>query len=153
MVILRIVIVFCALVASGCVVPFPSWTEVAPALSGTVTDATSGQTLSSVTVTHKFDEEIHRKVYTNQNGRFTLGELQQFHWGYLFGVALNYPLPYWKVFPGMAVETDLYATCPGYRPYHRKMEFRQWTEQDGKPMPIPDLTQVEIQLVPKGGGS
>ena len=71
----------------------------------------------------------------------------------MFGIALNYPLPYWKVLPGTPVSTELSVLYPGYEPYRSQMEFSQRKEQDGEYVSIPDVTEVDIQLVPMQDGS
>ena len=79
MFIFRGLLVSALLVASGCFVPIPSSTEIAPALSGTVTDAASGQPLRRVMVTHRFDDQIVREACTDDRGRFAVDRLEQRH--------------------------------------------------------------------------
>ena len=66
----------------------------------------------------------------------------------MLGVALNYPLPYWKVMPGQPVQTDLHAAHPGYRPCHRRLEFGRSRPSDDAPTPEPDMAELHLQLAP-----
>lgn len=97
-------VLFAALSLTGCVIPVPSVSTIATRCEGRVVDARSAAPIPNAVVkiehTRRVFLEGHpppvtqtRTVQTDPEGRFKLPPTRQYHWGYLFGVALNYPLP------------------------------------------------------------
>lgn len=80
-------------ILTGCVLPIPNRTVDAYGVKGTIIDAGTCASIEGARITN-----IH---YTNltsisaSDGTFTLRPRYQWHAGYLFGVALSYPIwPY-----------------------------------------------------------
>lgn len=138
------------LALNGCVVPWPSRTPIAPAVRGHVTDAHTGVAVVGAVVEHRFDDQIRRTSTTRDDGTFAVKGLSQQHWGYFFGVALNYPLPYWRVVPGQRVTTEVRVTHPDYMSHVTSLQFgRGGGEPDDKEVtPLLDHRDLLIQIVP-----
>lgn len=135
---------------AGCIV-YPHSTQIAPAINGRVTDITTGQIIADAQIIHQLDEDITRKVHTNNAGRFVVEALKQYHWGYQVGIALNHSLPHAKGEYGTK-PTDLYVSSPGYMLYHAKFLPRANMHESHQLSNLnlldnPDT--LEIQLVPE----
>jgi hypothetical protein len=111
------------LLCSGCVLPIPSRTTVRQGLSGRVVDSRSikpiaGASISVQYVTHNCSAGTQTAT-TDSFGRFRIPGDHQYHWGYLIGIALNYPLPY----PRRLGEPDLPASLTISHPRYQLLEY------------------------------
>ena len=138
-----------ALACGGCVFPCPSTTRIAPAIEGCIIDAHTRAPVPGALVEHRYDDQIGRRATTDDDGRFRIGPLDQFHWGYLVGIALNYPVPYWKVFPATPAETRLIVTHPDYQSHERALRFNAPAADPNQSSP-PDPMDRPIPLTPRG---
>jgi len=146
---------------SGCVIPFPSVSTIATGCYGTVVNARSAAPVPNavVKISHTsrvFSEAILppvtqvKTVQTGNDGQFRLPATRQYHWGYLFGVALNYRLPYPKRFGGPDRVLKAEATHPDFRSGVWKASLKKI----GCNTIEPELAdRIVIELVPKPSNS
>jgi len=110
----------------ACVIPIPSVSTVTEGCEGRVVNAQSAAPVSNAVVkvfhTRRVFSDRHplqltqaRTIRTDASGRFKLAPTRQYHWGYLFGVALNYPLPYPKRLGGPDRPFKVEITHPGFQ--------------------------------------
>jgi hypothetical protein len=79
-------IVATALSSAGCyVVPGYSVTELTPAIHGRVFDKVTQAPVPSAAVKLHFDGEVRQVAMTDEDGRFQIEPLRQWHWGTLHG--------------------------------------------------------------------
>ena len=111
-----------ALLCGGCVLPIPSRTTVRQGLSGRVVDSQTTKGVAGASVSSEFVSHGRRAgsltATTDSAGRFRVPGDYRYHWGYLIGVALNYPLPY----PGPGSPT-LPASVVISHPDYRLLEY------------------------------
>jgi hypothetical protein len=87
-------------------------------LSGRVVDArtikgVSGANVSAQFVAHGVSEGSLTAT-TDASGRFHIPGDYQYHWGYLIGIALNYPLPHPRL-GGPSLPASVVISHPDYR--------------------------------------
>jgi hypothetical protein len=112
-----------AVSVGGCVIPFPHIKQTSGPVEGVVVDGVTGEPLQGATVCVAYPDGGTREALTDTAGRFRFGSKHRFHWGYVFGVALNYSLPYdcgWHDFNYVVVEAD------GYRPVAFSPSSEPW---------------------------
>ena len=106
------------LLCGGCVLPIPSRTTVRQGLSGRVVDSRTTKGIAGATVSSQFVTH-HRSggsltATTDSSGRFRIPGDYQYHWGYLIGIALNYPLPYPRL-GALDLPASVVISHPDYR--------------------------------------
>lgn len=92
---------------TGCILPVPHIKQTCGRTDGVVIDAVSHRPVHSAELVVRHPDGGEFKARTDDAGRFSFPAKHCFHWGYLFGVALNYSLPYdcgWFGHAGMTVE-------------------------------------------------
>ena len=102
-----------AAATSGCILPVPHVKRTCHPVAGTVLDGRTRVPVADAAVHICYPDGGQRTTRTGPAGRFRFPAKHRFHWGYLFGVALNYSLPYdcgWFDFTAVTVD------APGYRP-------------------------------------
>ena len=134
----------CLFTLGGCVIPFPSTTEIAPAIQGRVLESGSKRPVADALIEHLYDEQIRRQSKTDSDGKFTVKPLRQHHWGYLFLVALNHQLPHPKLFSGEPVTTTLRVISLGYRNFETQLNLG-WQDKESETIPT-DPRNVEVRL-------
>jgi hypothetical protein len=82
------------LAGSGCVLPIPHFKQTCGPIEGAVFDAKTRRPLRSVCVSAHYPDGGELRTLTDETGRFCLPSKHRFHCGFMFGVALNYSLPY-----------------------------------------------------------
>ena len=108
-----ILLVFSCAALGGCVLPIPHVKKTCGTIEGALLDGDSLRPVEDAKVQAYYPDGGHREKRTDAAGRFDFGSKYRFHWGYLFGVALNYSLPYdigWWDFSVLTVD------APGYEP-------------------------------------
>jgi len=90
---LGIVILALVLVLNGCIIPYPHFKETCGPLCGYVATEDSNIPIENALVEAYYPDSGHRKTYTDSSGYFSFPQKNRFHWGILFGVALNHSLP------------------------------------------------------------
>lgn len=143
-------VLFAALSLTGCVIPFPSVSTIATGCDGRVVDARSAVPVPNAVVridhtTRVFPEGYPppvtqtKTVQADSEGRFKLPPTRQYHWGYLFGVALNYQLPYPKRFGGPDRPLKVEATHPGFRHANWNATLRKTGYKGIEPVPTESI--------------
>jgi len=98
---------------TGCVLPLPHIKHTCGTIDGTVIDEHSRQPIKDAEVKVSYPDGGQRKTQTDAAGRFHFPSKHRFHWGYVFGVALNYSLPNdcgWFAFSTVTIEAEGYES-------------------------------------------
>jgi hypothetical protein len=72
---------------------------IAYGIRGSVVDQNTSQPIEGVAIEAQMTQDTTRVHYSDAQGEFQIKPVYQYHWGFFFGVALSYSLPYWKQFP------------------------------------------------------
>ncbi|MFM2167774.1 MAG: hypothetical protein RIS79_2145 [Verrucomicrobiota bacterium] len=158
--VLRHTLLAVSLFLSGCVIPCPSVSTVATGCDGTVVDARSATPVPNAVVRISHTRRVFNEgqpppvtqvktVRTGNDGRFRLPPTRQYHWGYLFGVALNYRLPYPRRFtPDRPLKVE--ASHPDFQTSAWNASLRKIDFKAIEPVPADNFV---IKMSPKPSSS
>jgi len=153
---LHMPLLWISLALTGCVIPIPSVSTIATGCDGTVVDARSADPVPNAVVKISHTRRVFsggvsppitqvKTVRTGNDGRFRLPPTRQYHWGYLFGVALNYPLPYPKRFaPDRLLKVE--ASHPDFQTSVWNASLRKTGYKAIEPVPTDNFV---IKMSPK----
>lgn len=116
------------LFGSGCIIPFPHVKQTCSAIRGIVVDETTRQPIENASINIYYPDGGSRKTKTDPRGYFAFSTKYRFHWGVLFGVALNHSLPfdeYRNGFSSLVIEADGYIESYLYEEYAREEYVRR----------------------------
>lgn len=128
--------VFClsvvfVLFCSGCIIPFPHVKKTCSAIRGIVVDETTKQPIENASINIYYPDGGSRKTKTDPKGYFAFSTKYRFHWGVLFGVALNHSLPcdhYINGFSSLIINADGYEESCLYEEFVREEYARRYPE-------------------------
>jgi hypothetical protein len=109
-VVLLFVIVATAL-NSGCIIPFPHIKQTCGSIEGIIVDQETRSPIVNAHVKVLYPDGGTKEAKTDEDGMFYFSSKHRFHWAFVFGVALNYSLPYdlrWCDFQIIMIEADGY---------------------------------------------
>jgi len=122
--ILALVLLLMLFVSGGCIIPFPHVKKTCDPLCGNVVDSDANHPIKNATIEIRYPDGGCRKTNTNEYGSFYFSKKTRFHWGILFGVALNHSLPfdcYHEGFTFLKVDAEGYETLLVYPKYVRNV--------------------------------
>jgi hypothetical protein len=96
---------------SGCIIPCPHFKQTCSEIQGIVVDEQTKAPVSNASININYVDGGSRETKTDQKGYFLLSPKYRFHWGILFGVALNHSLPfdeYMGSFSEITIEAEGY---------------------------------------------
>ena len=96
---------------SGCVIPCPHIKQTCGPVNGMVMDDVEKTPIANARLSIAHPDGGKRTTKTDANGYFSFPAKYRFHWGILFGVALNHSLPFDGYAPGF---TSLDISAEGY---------------------------------------
>lgn len=124
---LVLLMVSITLFCSGCIIPYPHIKQTCGPVNGIVVDDVEKAPIANARLSIAYPDGGKRTTKTDANGYFSFPAKHRFHWGILFGVALNHSLPFDGYVPGFTVlnvSADGYTMRSVYPDFRRHLHDR-----------------------------
>ena len=115
---------FCVFL-NGCIIPWPHVKQTCGPICGNVMIGKPNNPIEGAHIEVRYPDGGTRTTETNEYGFFHFPEKKRFHWGVLFGVALNHSLPiddYIHTFSAVTIEANDYEKLIIYPDFFREQE-------------------------------
>lgn len=116
------IMLFLSFFCCGCIIPCPHIKQTCEPVNGIVVDEADKTPVENARLSIAYPDGGKRTTKTDTNGHFSFPAKHRFHWGILFGVALNHSLPFDCYAPGFTV---LNISAEGYTMRTAYPDFRR----------------------------